>query len=85
MPPDLRVGLCPLPADPIWLQIEEAIYRRARHLSLELVPVHCDESRVSPSRQGRAVQVEELLALELDALIGWAWREGSGSPVRRRV
>jgi len=71
---DVRIGLCPLPSEPFWLQVEEAIHRRAQLLPVELVLVCRDDGLGPLSREG-LVRADELLALELDALIGWLWPE----------
>jgi signal transduction histidine kinase/AraC-like DNA-binding protein/DNA-binding LacI/PurR family transcriptional regulator len=77
----LRVGLCPLPSEPFWLQVEQAIYRRAQQLPLQLVPIYRDEANPElfpPEGSGR---VEALLALDLDALIGWIWPDELAYPL----
>jgi len=70
---DLRIGLCPLPTDSFWLQVEEAIHRKAQLLPIEIVPVYREDSLGTCSREKLVFRTEELLALELDALIGWLW------------
>ena len=81
MPRAYRVGLCPLSGEPFWLQVEESIHRRAQQLPLHLVPIYRDEDNPElfpPEGLGR---VEALLALDLDALIGWIWPEELAYPL----
>jgi signal transduction histidine kinase/AraC-like DNA-binding protein/DNA-binding LacI/PurR family transcriptional regulator len=81
MPRALRVGLCPLSSEPFWLQVEQSIHRRAQQLPLNLVPIYRDEDNPElfpPEGLGR---VEALLALDLDALIGWIWSEELAYPL----
>ena len=78
---DLVVGLCDPGNDPFWLQVKDAIYQTARRLGLQLVPI---DSSVPGDAQGPPAQlavVEELLALELHAVINWGWPEQLALPV----
>jgi ABC-type sugar transport system substrate-binding protein len=66
---DLVIGLCDPGNDPFWLQVKDAIYQQARRLAIQLVPI---ASSVPGDAQGAAAQlavVEELLALELHAVV----------------
>jgi AraC-like DNA-binding protein/ABC-type sugar transport system substrate-binding protein/signal transduction histidine kinase len=78
---DLVVGLCDPGNDPFWLQVKDAIYQRAKHLPIHLVPI---SSSVPVDAQGMADQlavIEELLALELHAVVNWGWPEQLALPV----
>ena len=78
---DLVVGLCDPGNDPFWLQVKDAIYQTARRVGIQLVPI---DSSVPGDAQGPAAQlavVEELLALELHAVINWGWPEQLALPV----
>jgi AraC-like DNA-binding protein/ABC-type sugar transport system substrate-binding protein len=78
---DLVVGLCDPGTDPFWLQVKDAIYQKARRLPIQLVPI---SPGVLGDVQGPAAQlalVEELLALELHALVNWGWPEHLTLPV----
>ncbi|MFN8468168.1 MAG: helix-turn-helix domain-containing protein [Caldilineaceae bacterium] len=78
---DLVVGLCDPGNDPFWLQVKDAIYQTARRLGIQLVPI---DSSVPGDAQGPAAQlavVEELLALELHAVVNWGWPEQLALPV----
>jgi signal transduction histidine kinase/AraC-like DNA-binding protein/DNA-binding LacI/PurR family transcriptional regulator len=76
----LRVGLCPLSNAPFWLQVEESIHRRAQQLPLQLVPIYRDDDRELFPYEGMS-RFEALLALDLDALIGWVWPEELAYPL----
>jgi signal transduction histidine kinase/AraC-like DNA-binding protein len=60
--------------DAFWVQLREAVYQRAQQLGLNLVPFYRDFSRLSGEAQDALV--EELLAQDLDALIGWDLPDG---------
>ena len=78
---DLVVGLCDPGNDPFWLQVKDAIYQTARRLGIQLVPI---DSSVPGDAQGPAAQlavVEELLALELHAVVNWSWPEQLALPI----
>ncbi len=78
---DLVVGLSDPGNDPFWLQVKDAIYQKAKHLPIQLVPI---SSSLPAAAQGMAAQlavVEELLALELHAVVNWAWPEQLALPV----
>ena len=78
---DLVVGLCDPGNDPFWLQVKDAIYQTARRLGIQLVPI---DSSVPGDAQGPAAQlavVEELLALELHAVVNWGWPEQLALPI----
>jgi len=78
---DLVVGLCDPGNDPFWLQVKDAVYQTARRLGIQLVPI---DSSVPGDAQGPAAQlavVEELLALELHAVVNWGWPEQLALPI----
>lgn len=78
---DLVVGLYDPGSDPFWLQVKDAIYQKAKRLPIELVPVSsCVPSDAAGASAQRAA-VEELLALELRAVINWGWHEQLALPV----
>ena len=72
----LRVGASIDPNDSYRMQVREAAYARARELSLDLVSISLVDSPESLSPEEQMALVEELLALELDALIAWELPEG---------
>ena len=72
MPHTVRVGLAIRPDDPYWAQVREAAYERAGQLPLDLVAISLAESPEVLSEEEYVVLLEELLALELDALIAWS-------------
>ena len=67
----LRIGAQIWPDDPFWVQVREAIRQRALRLGVELVSIDAENlDRLSVEEQ--VSFVEEFLALDLDALIGWS-------------
>jgi signal transduction histidine kinase/AraC-like DNA-binding protein/DNA-binding response OmpR family regulator/ABC-type sugar transport system substrate-binding protein len=68
----LRIGVAIDSNDPYWVQVREAAYTRAQRLSLDLVSISLVEYPESLSHEEQLALLEELLALELDALIAWA-------------
>jgi signal transduction histidine kinase len=72
MPHNLRVGLAIHPESPYWVQVREASYNRAEQLPLDLVAISLAEFPETLSEEEQVALLEELLALELDALIAWA-------------
>ncbi len=75
MPHALRVGAAIDPNDSYWVQVREAAYARADQLPLDLISISLmDDPQALPSEQHEAL-LEELLALELDALIAWSLPE----------
>jgi signal transduction histidine kinase/ABC-type sugar transport system substrate-binding protein/AraC-like DNA-binding protein len=69
-----RVGCNIQLNDTFWVQLREAVYQRAQQLNLNLVPFYRDLSRLYGEAQ--VALVEELLAQDLDALIGWDLSNG---------
>ncbi len=61
--------------DPFWILVEEAIYRKAQQLPVNLVRFHTDDHLRPLAEDERIVLVEELLAQQFDVLIGWQWPE----------
>jgi signal transduction histidine kinase/AraC-like DNA-binding protein/ABC-type sugar transport system substrate-binding protein len=75
MPHALRVGVAIDPNDSYWVQVREAAYARADQLPLDLISISLmDDPQALPSETHTAL-LEELLALELDALIVWSLPE----------
>ncbi|MCX7683455.1 MAG: helix-turn-helix domain-containing protein [Anaerolineae bacterium] len=75
MPHALRVGVAIDPGDSYWVQVREAVYARADQLPLDLISISLpDDPQVLPDEQQVAL-LEELLALELDALVVWSLPE----------
>jgi GAF domain-containing protein len=68
----LRVGAAIDPTDLYWVQVREAALARAQELSLDLVSLNLVDYPEELSQEGVMALLEELLALELDALIAWA-------------
>jgi signal transduction histidine kinase/AraC-like DNA-binding protein/ABC-type sugar transport system substrate-binding protein len=54
--------------DPFWVQVREAIFERARQLSIKLVPIDLDELWYLPKEEQLSL-IEELLVQDVDALI----------------
>jgi len=75
MPHALRIGAAIDPNDSYWVQVREAAYARADQLPLDLISISLmDDPQALPSEKHEAL-LEELLALELDALIAWSLPE----------
>ncbi len=70
-----RIGVAIDPHDPYWAQVREAAYATAQNLSLELVSINLVDYPEALSDEEQIALLEELLALELDALIAWALPE----------
>jgi len=71
----LRVGAAIDPTDPYWVQVREAAHARAQEISLDLVSLSLVDYPETLSQEELMILLEELLALELDALIAWALPE----------
>jgi signal transduction histidine kinase/AraC-like DNA-binding protein/ABC-type sugar transport system substrate-binding protein/DNA-binding response OmpR family regulator len=54
--------------DPFWVQVREAIFERARQLSVKLVPIDLDEMWHLPGEDQLSL-IEELVVQDIDALI----------------
>jgi hypothetical protein len=65
-----RIGTQIWPNDPFWVQVQEAIQQGAQQHAVELVALVIDNPD-QPSDEELGRMVEELLAQDLDALIGW--------------
>ena len=80
----LRIGSQIGPYDPYWVQVREAVNQRAQQLGLELIPIEIAgrPDTLSPTEQISVV--EELLAQQLDALIGWIFPESMLHPMLGR-
>ncbi|MFN2272517.1 MAG: ATP-binding protein [Anaerolineae bacterium] len=70
MPNILRIGAAIDPNDPYWVQVREATHVRAKELALDLVSISLMPEPLSQEEQ--LALLEELLALELSALIAWS-------------
>ena len=70
MPHKFRIGTQVWPADPFWVQVQAAIEQRAEQLLVELVPIAVENPAISSDEEFVRL-VEEVLAQDLDALIGW--------------
>jgi len=71
-----RLGLC-LPEgehDPFWVQVYEAIYKRSQTLPVELIVLHTGSGGTLSEREQLAL-LEDIVAQELDVLIGWPFPE----------
>jgi signal transduction histidine kinase/AraC-like DNA-binding protein/DNA-binding response OmpR family regulator len=68
----LRVGTAIDPNDPYWVQVREAAYVRAQELPIDLIALSLVDFPETLSQEEQMALLEELLALELDALIIWA-------------
>src|SRR5262245_45872640 len=65
-----RIGTQIWPDDPFWVQVLEAIRQYAQQRAVDLVTV-VTESADSASAEELVGLAEEVLAQDLDALIGW--------------
>jgi len=70
-----RIGVAIDPNDPYWVQVREAAYAKAQNLSLDLISINLVDYPEPLSEEEQMALLEELLALELDALIAWALPE----------
>jgi signal transduction histidine kinase/AraC-like DNA-binding protein len=68
----LRVGAAIIPSDPYWVQVREAALAKAQELPLDLISLSIVDYPEALSQEEQMGLLEELLALELDALIAWA-------------
>ncbi|MCW5850763.1 MAG: helix-turn-helix domain-containing protein [Anaerolineae bacterium] len=71
----LRIGAQILPGDPFWVQVREAVSQQAYRLGVTLVPIEITEHPETFTEDKQGSLLEELLALELDALIGMSLSE----------
>jgi signal transduction histidine kinase/AraC-like DNA-binding protein/ActR/RegA family two-component response regulator len=65
-----RIGIQIWPDDPFWVQVQEAIQQHAQERAAELVTLLI-ENLDQPSDEEIIALTEEVLAQDLDALIGW--------------
>jgi signal transduction histidine kinase/AraC-like DNA-binding protein/ABC-type sugar transport system substrate-binding protein len=65
-----RIGAAIDSNDPYWVQVREATHVRAKELALNLISISLMPEPLSQEEQ--TALLEELLALELDALIAWS-------------
>src|SRR5689334_19246859 len=73
MLPIPRIGLFFGPSmDPFWVQVLEAIYQKAADLELDLIAIDSDLPPF-PSGDEETALYEELLAQDLDVVIGWGF------------
>ncbi len=68
----LRIGAAIDPSDPYWVQVREAAYVKAQEFPLNLIALSLVSYSATLSQEEQMALLEELLALELDALIVWA-------------
>ncbi len=66
--------------DPFWVQVLEATFRKAEELGLDLISIDADLPLL-PSGEEETALYEELIAQELDAVIGWGFPEDVGRRV----
>jgi signal transduction histidine kinase/AraC-like DNA-binding protein len=70
-----RIGLFYGPSiDPFWVQVLEAIYQKAHELGADLIAIDSDLPPW-PSGEEETALYEELLAQDLDVVIGWGFPE----------
>ena len=75
MLPIPRIGLFfGVSMDPFWVQVLEAIYQKAEDLGLDLIAIDSDLPPF-PSGEEETALYEELLAQDLDIVIGWGFPE----------
>lgn len=76
MSPTLRIGLNISSYDPFWVEVNEAIYQGAERLGITLIPLAATNLflRRRPGKDAAAL-VDEALAQNLDAIIGWDFPE----------
>jgi signal transduction histidine kinase/AraC-like DNA-binding protein len=75
MLPIPRIGLFFGPSmDPFWVQVLEAIYQKAEDVGLDLIAID-SELPLIPSGEEETALYEELLAQDLDVVIGWGFTE----------
>jgi signal transduction histidine kinase/AraC-like DNA-binding protein/DNA-binding response OmpR family regulator len=66
----VRIGTQVWPDDPFWVQVQEAIWQRAQQLAVDLVAIVIENLNMRSDEELVSL-VEEVLAQDLDALIGW--------------
>ncbi|MFO7634100.1 MAG: helix-turn-helix domain-containing protein [Caldilinea sp.] len=81
MSDELIIGLHRNDNDAFWVQVEEAIYQAAKAFPIQLVPITSSVIDAAQDRNAQFTVVDELLALEAHALIGWYWPEKLAIPV----
>src|SRR6266540_5447463 len=70
-----RIGMFFGPSiDPFWVQVLEAIYQKAHVLGLDLIAIDSDLPPL-PSGEEETTRYEEILAQDLDIVIGWGFTE----------
>jgi len=67
----LRIGSQIGSYDPFWVQVREAVYRKAQQLNADLIPINITDQPATLSPEEQASLVDELLAEDLMALICW--------------
>ena len=68
-----RIGMFLGPnIDPFWMQVLEAIYQKAHVLGLDLIAIDSDLPPL-PSGEEETTRYEEILAQDLDVVIGWGF------------
>jgi signal transduction histidine kinase/AraC-like DNA-binding protein/ABC-type sugar transport system substrate-binding protein len=67
----LRIGSQIGSYDPFWVQVREAVNRKAQQLNVDLIPINITEQPATLSAEEQASLVDELLAEDLMALICW--------------
>src|SRR5258708_32546504 len=76
MPPmtrAFRIGLNVPPLDPFWVEVREAAYQGAQRLGDELIPIYAPYPYRQEKPEEEIALVEEMLAQNLDAVIGWGF------------
>src|SRR5260221_5917999 len=81
MSTQLRFGLCIEPSDAFWVQIRETLMQRCKEATVEMVPIHSDGHPINPSPDEQQSIIEEIIAQELDVLIGWIFPEQLAQPL----
>jgi PAS domain S-box-containing protein len=72
MPPPFRVGLKIIALGPYWVEVREAIVRRAAELNLEFIPLITSLQRFDQyNDKEMTALVEDILAQDLAVVIGW--------------
>ena len=77
----LRIGFWLEPTDAFWVQIREAFYQRSKQLSIEIVPISSEDFPLDTSPEGQHSILEDIIALELDVLVGWYFPEQMAYPL----
>ena len=82
MLPTPRIGLFFGPSmDPFWVQVLEAIYQKAEDLGLDVIAIDSDLPLL-PSGEEETALYEELVAQDLDIVIGWGFTEDLARALR---